>query len=100
MSAFDAMVADMDATLFDVFGEDATISRDGGTAVPVRVVLTRGAEQFGDYGQVVGRVTVADMRNSEWVAKQGDTLHLASGDRKVQAIATDDGAVNRVVLHG
>lgn len=100
MSAFDAAIAEMDATLFEVFGEDATAQRGADAPVAVRVVLTRGVERFGDYGQVVGRVTVADIRNSEWVAKPGDVLHLASGDRTVASIEADDGAVNRVVLHG
>lgn len=100
MSDFDAAVADMDAVLFDAFGEDATAQRGADAPVSVRVVLTRGVERFGDYGQVVGRVTVADLRNSVWVAKPGDVLHLASGDRTVASIESDDGVVTRVVLHG
>lgn len=100
MSDFDDAIAEADAALFEAFGEDATVQRGADAAVPVRVVLTRGVERFGDYGQVVGRVTVADLRNNEWVAKPGDVLHLASGDRDVASIESDDGSVNRVVLHG
>ncbi|HET7655744.1 MAG TPA: hypothetical protein VFK18_01955 [Luteimonas sp.] len=100
MSDFDTAAAEMDAALFDVFGEDATISRADGVPAPVRVVLTRGVERSGDYGQVVGRVTVVDLRNSEWVARPGDVLQLASGARTVASIESDDGSVNRVVLHG
>lgn len=100
MSEFDALAASMDASLFETFGEDATVSRGAGDPVPVRVVITRGVERFGDYGQVVGRVTVADIRNSEWVAKPGDVLQLASGARTVEAVDKDDGYVNSAVLHG
>lgn len=100
MSEFDALAAGMDASLFETFGEDATVSRGVGAPVPVRVVITRGVERFGEYGQVVGRVTVADIRNSEWVAKPGDVLQLTSGARTVEAVDKDDGYVNSVVLHG
>lgn len=100
MSDFDAIASSMDASLFEAFGEDATVVRGADAPVPVRVVITRGVERFGDYGQVVGRVTVADVRNSEWVAKPGDVLQLASGARTVEAVDKDDGYVNSVVLHG
>lgn len=99
MSRADAAFADMDDVLFDELGEAATVTR-GATSAPVRVVLTRGVERLGDYGQVVARVTTAMFINSEWQPAQGDVLHLVTGDRKVDSVDADDGFVTTVVLHG
>ncbi|GAB3755172.1 head-tail joining protein [Lysobacter olei] len=99
MSQADAAFADMDDVLFDEFGEAVTVAR-GATTAPVRVVLTRGVERLGDYGQVVARVTTAMFINSEWQPAQGDLLHLATGDRKIESVIDDDGLVTTVVLHG
>jgi hypothetical protein len=100
VSLADPIFADMDAELFAQFGEAATVQRGADAAVPVTVVLDRGVEKMGDYGQVVARVTTAMFRNVEWVPAQGDVLHLTAGDRKVESIDSDDGMVTTVVLHG
>lgn len=100
MSLADATFDEMDAVLFDEFGESITVQRGADAAVPVRVVLQRGVERYGDYGQVVARVTTASFLNSEWMPVQGDVLHLATGDREVESIDNDDGKVTVVVLHG
>lgn len=100
MSAFDIAVADMDAALFDVMGDDATVQRGVGAPVAVRVVVTRGQEKLGEYGQVVARVTTVLFRNSEWQPLQGDLLTLTDGARKVASIDSDDGYVTTAVLHG
>jgi hypothetical protein len=100
VSDFDAAVADMDASLFEVMGDDATVQRGAGAPVTVRVVVTRGQAKLGEYGQVVARVTTARFRNSEWQPQQGDVLTLIDGVRKVAAIDDDDGYVTTAVLHG
>lgn len=100
MSLADAVFVDMDDTLFAEFGESVTVQRGVAAAVPVRVVIERGVEKLGDYGQVVARVTTAMFLNSEWVPLQGDVLNLATGDRKVDEITDDDGYVTTAVLHG
>lgn len=100
MSEADAIFEGMDDDLFVDFGDDATVQRGAAAAVPVRVVLTRGVEKLGDYGQVIARVTTAMFRNREWQPKQGDVLTLASGTRKVDTIDSDDGLVTVAVLHG
>lgn len=100
MSRFDAAAAAMDDVLFDEFGESVTVTRGVGVPAPVRVVLVRGVATLGDYGQVVARVTTAAFLNTEWVPLQGDVLHLATGDRKVESVSDDDGFVTTVVLHG
>lgn len=99
MSQADAAFAGMDDVLFDEFGESVTVTR-GATTAPVRVVLTRGVERLGDYGQVVARVTTAMFINSEWQPVQGDVLSLSTGDRKIDSVIGDDGFVTTVVLHG
>ncbi len=100
MSLADAAFGEMDAVLFDTFGEAVAVQRGTDAAVAVRVVLERGVERLGDYGQVAGRVTTASFLNSEWIPKPGDVLQLASGDRKVEAIDRDDGKVTVAVLYG
>lgn len=98
MSDFDIAAAGMDDVLFEAFGEDATVVRGSDDAVPVRVVIERGVEVFGDYGQCIGRVTHTSFRNVEWTPRKGDQLTLASGTRKVEAISSDDGFVTKAVL--
>lgn len=100
MNDFDTAIAVADDALFEAFGIDATVSRGADPAVDVRVVVTRGVARFGDYGQVVGRVTTVDFRNAQWAPRAGDVLHLPEGDRKVQGLDADDGQVARAVLHG
>jgi mannose/fructose/N-acetylgalactosamine-specific phosphotransferase system component IIC len=86
VSAFDAAVADMDASLFEVMGDAATVQRGTGAPVPVRVVVARPVAKLGQYGQVVARVTTALFRNSEWQPEQADVLTLSDGARKVASI--------------
>jgi hypothetical protein len=100
VSAFDDAVADMDASLFEVMGDDATVQRGAGAPQPVRVVVTRGQAKLGDYGQVVARVTTALFRNSQWQPQHGDLLTLSDGARQVASIDADDGYVSTAVLHG
>lgn len=100
MNDFDAAIAGADDALFDAFGTDSTVQRGVADVVDVRVVITRGVQRYGEYGQVVGRVTTVDFRNAQWVPRPGDVLHLGEGDRSVQSIEADDGQVTRVVLHG
>jgi hypothetical protein len=110
VSAFDAAVADIDASLFDMMGDDATVQRGAGAPVPVRVVVTRGVAKLGEYGQVVARVTTVLFHQSDltiggvtytgWQPQQGDQLTLTDGTRKVASIDADDGYVTTAVLHG
>lgn len=100
MSQADAAFASMDDTLFDVFGDAGTVQRGADPAVAVRVVLTRGAARFGEYGQMAGRVTTADFLAAEWQPQSGDVLTAGALVRKVESIESDDGHVVRVVLYG
>lgn len=100
MSQLDAVFESMDDDLFAAFGEAATVQRGAAAPIDVSVVLTRGVEKFGDYGQVVARVTTAMFKNREWEPRQGDVLVLASGTRKIDTIDSDDGLVTVAVLHG
>lgn len=100
MNDFDTAVAGMDTTLFDVFGEDATVQRGVAAAVPVRVVVERGVQKLGDYGQVIARVNTVTFNNAQWQPQQGDVLVYSSGTRKVESIDSDDGFVTVAVLNG
>lgn len=100
MNDFDTAIASADDALFEAFGTDTTVQRGVDAAVPVRVVLTRGVARLGEYGQVVATVTTADFRNSEWQPRRDDVLLLSSGDRAIESITSDDGAVTQAVLYG
>lgn len=100
MNDFNAAVADMDSTLLDAFGEDATVQRGAGTPVPVRAFIERNVEKLGDYGQVVARVNRATFQNSQWIPQQGDVLVYSTGTRKVESIDSDDGFMTVAVLNG
>ena len=98
--AFDAMHGHLFATL----GEPATVTRGAAPPVDVRVIITRGVERLGEYGQVVGHVTTADFLLAQWHPKAGDVLawsdHRGAHAHAVTTEITDDGYVAKVVLHG
>lgn len=100
MNDFDTAVADMDTTLLDTFGEDATVQRGTDAAVPVRVFVQRGVQKLGEFGQVVARVHTATFQNSQWEPAQGDVLVYSTGTRKIESIDSDDGFMTVAVLHG
>jgi uncharacterized transporter YbjL len=100
MSDFDTDVADMDETLFAEFGEDATVQRGADAPVAVRAFVERGVEKLGEYGQVIARVTTVMIRNTDWIAQQGDVVSISGSSRKVESIDMDDGYVNTAVLNG
>jgi hypothetical protein len=86
--------------LFDVFGEAAQVRRNRGARVPVRVVVTYGVAELGDYGQGLARITTATFLNRAWRPRAGDMLELLSGVHRIDRIVSDDGLVTEVVLHG
>lgn len=86
--------------LFDVFGEAAQVRRNRGTRVPVRVVVTYGVAELGDYGQGLARITTAKFLNRAWRPRAGDVLELVSGTHRIDRIVFDDGVITEVVLHG
>ena len=100
MSAFDDAMAAADVALFDVFGTAATAQRVADPAVAVTVVIEKNVEILGEYGQVVQRVDKISLRNSEWIAQQGDVIVIGAISRKVDRPLDDDGLVNTAVLHG
>ena len=86
--------------LFAIFGEAAQVRRPRGQTTPVRVVVTYGVAELGDYGQGMARVTTVKFRNSEWRARATDILQLASGSHRIDRVVVDDGIVTEVILHG
>lgn len=98
--SLDSRFAGMDDVLFDEFGIDATVQRGADPAVPVRVIIDEGVQRVGEYGQIVGQVTVASFKVPQWRPKQGDVLTIDGVPRPVQTIDSDDGYVARAVLHG
>lgn len=99
MAEIDAVFAAMDADLFAEYGEDATVQRGVAVPVSVRVVLQRGVETLGEFGQLVGRVDLIHFQVAEWQPKQGDVVALTSGSRKVERPLDDDGSVIKAVLY-
>lgn len=93
---FDGMHED----LFDQFGQDGTIQRGAAAPVPVRVVVDEGVQRLGEYGQVVGRVTVVSFLVAQFRPRQADVVNVAGWSKPVASIDADDGFVAKVVLHG
>lgn len=104
MSFDDDVFAPMHAALFATFGVDADVVRGTDAAVPVRIIVNRGQERLGDYGQVVARVTTIEVQVSEWTPQQGDeftwTDRLGTHTRRVDKPLDNDGFVAKAVLHG
>jgi hypothetical protein len=100
VSLFEDAMAAADVDLFAFFGNAATAQRGADAAVPVTVVIDRNVEMLGEYGQVVQRVDRISLRNSEWIAQQGDMIVIGAESRKVDKPLDDDGLVNTAVLFG
>jgi len=100
--SFDTAIAGMHTSLFDAFGVDGGVVRGTDAAVPVRVVINRNTEKFGDYGQVTGRITTADFLSAQWIPKQGDVVTITGSGEvlKVEKKHADDGFVATAVIHG
>lgn len=86
--------------LFAVFGEPAQVRRPRGASVPVRVVVTYGVAELGDYGQGLSRVTTVKFLNAQWRARAADILQLPDANHRIDRVVFDDGLVTEVVLHG
>lgn len=73
-------------------------------AKPVRVVINRGNERMGEYGQVVGRVDTVDFLLSQHSPAQDDRLawvdRLGAHDKSVESLGDNDGFIATAVLHG
>ncbi len=102
MSFDDDVLVAMDATLFDAFGVDGTVQRGLAVPAPVRIVVDRGVQRLGDYGQSVGLVSECSFMRSQWTPIQGDVVRWT--DRYGDNIATlettveDDGFVAKHVM--
>jgi hypothetical protein len=91
--------ADMHADLFDELGQDGTVSRGVTAPVPVRVIIERGVQLLGEYGQVVETVDRASFLVAQWRPAQNDVLSVTGATRKVQRLLSDNGYVAKAVLH-
>ena len=104
MSRAAAAFARMNRDVFAEFGELATVVRGSAPPKSVRVIITRGVEQAGEFGQVIGHVNTADFLASEWHPKQLDRLtwtdQQGTFTQTVSTEVSDDGHVVKVVLHG
>jgi hypothetical protein len=100
----DDMLAQMHVDMFATFGVDATAQRGGDEAKPVRIVVDRGQERIGEFGQVVGRVDAVDFLVAQWRPERGDVVawtdRLGAHSKRIDQAVSDDGFVARVVLHG
>jgi hypothetical protein len=86
--------------LFAEFADPCTIIRDGAGPVPTRCIVEDGAEQLGEYGQVIGRVTKASFIKIEWTPKRGDVVAFEDGCQKTcETLVDDDGLVAEWILN-
>ncbi|MEN1942659.1 hypothetical protein WCE55_02205 [Luteimonas sp. MJ293] len=104
MSFDDIALMDMHEDLFEEFGVDAAVARTTAPPVAVRVVIDRGIERIGEFGQVIGRVDVASFMVAQWEPRQGDQLtwtdRLGSHSKAIESLQENDGFVAKAVLHG
>ena len=105
MSFDDAFAADALVDLYAEFGVDATVQRGAAAPAPARIVVNYGQEVYGEYGQVVGRVTEVRFQCAQWMPAQGDlvawTDRFGSHSKPVESAARgDDGLEAVAVLHG
>ncbi|HIY72256.1 MAG TPA: hypothetical protein H9827_12415 [Candidatus Luteimonas excrementigallinarum] len=104
MSFDDLDLMDMHEDLFEEFGVDASVTRAPDSPATVRVVIDRGIERLGEFGQVIGRVDVASFLVSQWEPRQGDVLiwtdRLGTHTKPVESLQENDGFVAKAVLHG
>lgn len=104
MSFDDVDLLDMHADLFEEFGTAAAVTRAGGEAEPVRIVIDRGVERIGEFGTVAGRVDVVSFMVSQWEPRQGDLVswadRLGTHEKRVESLLENDGFVAKAVLHG
>lgn len=103
--SFDAdFAADCLPDIYEVFGVEATITRGGGAAVPVRIVVDRNQARLGDYGQVVARVDRVRVQVAQWSWRQGDVVawsdQFGSHSKAVEVERENDGLESFGVLHG
>ena len=92
----------MDEAIFAAFAETepCAVVRGESEPVLVDVVVERGVAKLGEFGQVVGRVTRANFRRSQWQPQPGDVLTVDAIDRAIVSIEEDDGYIVKAVLHG
>lgn len=104
MSSAHSAFSRMHGHLFSTIGEPATVQRGNAEPEPVRVIITRGVERAGEFGQVVAHVTTADFMLSQWDPKAGDrvtwTDHMGTFTRTISTEITHDTYVAKTVLHG
>jgi hypothetical protein len=100
VSEMDDTFAQVDADLFEDYGQDAIAQRGAGPETPVRVIVDRGVKLYGEFGQLVGLVDKVSFRNVQWQPREGDVLTLSSVVRRVDRLEADDGSVSVAVLHG
>lgn len=98
--SLDPRFAAMDDVLFDEFGVDGTVQRGAAAPVAVRLIIDEGVVRLGEYGQVIGQVTVASFKVPQWRPLPGDVVTVDGLARKVDDLDSDDGYVAKAVLHG
>ena len=109
MKDFDALFATSPSALpglYAAFGKDATVTRGVAAPVKVRVVINRGTQVLGDYGQVVARVDHVLFQATQWTPQAGDIVAwtdiLGSFSKAIEGAPTaiSNGLEWEAVLHG
>lgn len=100
MSDADLAFAALHTDLFDVFGQDGTVTREDVIDFPVRVVIDRGVERYGTNGEVVASLTVVSFMTAQWIPSAGDVVTVGAWSKKVDVLDSDDGYVAKAVMYG
>lgn len=102
----DRVFDQMHEELFDTFAVDGRMARAGQADVPVRVVVDEGVERLGEYGQVIGVVTVVSFLSREFRPRQNDMLTVfdeagaEQWSKRVQSVDADDRFIVKAVIRG
>lgn len=90
--------------MYGVFGIDATVTRGTDPAKPLRIILTRGVEHVGEFGQVVGLLDQVSCMRADWVFRQDDLLawtdEFGAHSKRVESQKSGDSLESVGVLHG
>ena len=90
----------MHRDLLAALGERGTVVRGEVDPVSLTLFVDDAVQDVGQYGRVVGNKRVLGMLKAEWLPKRGDTFTVRGNTSKVEEIASDDGIVVVVVMHG
>lgn len=86
--------------LLAVLGEQGTVVRGAADPVPLTFFVDDALQELGNYARVMSGKRAIGMMKADWQPARGDVITVRNETRKVDEIATDDGIIVVVVMHG